>query len=147
MCYIHLAAYPRIVRYIMFLIFYQAPPRHGYTVIKEKPQSYDLEKLFGHRLLSESPKFHDMLADDAIAEKIASNLHFVDIANLSCTSGPVRQTMHGDKKKPSDKRLQLFCEAACEGGEKSECWACARMICKVSALPHFIQSCLHIQGG
>lgn len=128
-------AYPRIVRYVLYLVFHKAPPRHKVSLLREKgPEAYDLEQLMPAKLLSESPRLHEVFADDTIAEKIARHLHFVDITNLSRASKAVRQSIRGDKRMPNEKRLQLFCEASCIGGEKSECWACARMICKVSPM-------------
>ncbi|KAK0391489.1 hypothetical protein NLU13_0990 [Sarocladium strictum] len=129
--FIPFIAYPRIVRYLLYILFHRAPLTPRDQVLREKQsEAYRLEDMTPQTRLSEIPQLHEILMDDAMAEKIARHLHFVDITNLSRTSRSVRQSVYGGKKHPSAKRLQLFCEASCVRGQKSECWACARMTCK-----------------
>lgn len=73
---------------------------------------------------------------DAVAARVASHLHFSDVANLAMTSKVVRGAMLYPMFSEKDRvtRVDMFCEAACEDGFKSECWACAQLICEVSFL-------------
>lgn len=78
----------------------------------------------------EKPSLASLFADDNIAAKIASHLHYSDLVTISLTSKRMRGIMFhlgGPENRP-----ELLAERSCEG-DKGECWGCARVVCSVSA--------------
>lgn len=133
------AAWPRTIRYIIYMIFAKRTPEKDASNREKWDDSYDLESLYAAsgKFSTDSnhrPQLHEVLASDRIARKVARHLHFIDITNLSHSSRVMRHAIrHGAASRHNDQqqRMDMFCETACVGGDKRECWACARMICKV----------------
>lgn len=130
--------YPRSVRYILYMIFHNTTSGNRAQVKGPNKQKktyseiYVLDKLDHPEQSAESGPLYKLLASDAVAERIAQHLHFADVSNLARSSRMMRDAIRNGNGHDREERLQLFCEATCLGGEKGECWACARQICKVS---------------
>ncbi|POR36278.1 Uncharacterized protein TPAR_03513 [Tolypocladium paradoxum] len=91
----------------------------------------DLEKAALHDALrDDKASLVAMFREDAIATSLANHLHFDDIANVSRTSRTMRGAVFRPSPGHAEQRFDMICESACmDGAEKSECWACARVVC------------------
>ena len=87
---------------------------------------------------------------DAIAASLARYMHFDDVANVSRTSKAMSRAVFAPsvanaaddddscrrgRDAAAVARLDMLCAATCSdsggGSSKSECWACAKVICEV----------------
>ena len=137
---------PRPARALLYLTFGgPSAQRSGYAKIRhheeghsDGKESHAMARLLPRDMSTGGSRLREVLADDRIAKRIARHLHFIDISNLSSSSRDVWSAMYQGSGSRDAKRVQMLCEMACVGGKKSECWACARLICNVrsSALPH-----------
>ncbi|KAF4982822.1 hypothetical protein FZEAL_1614 [Fusarium zealandicum] len=78
------------------------------------------------------PSLAALLQDDRMVRRLAMNLHYSDLASLSFTSRLMRAALfHPSPDTWSrQRRIESLCEASCLAGQKSECWACERVICE-----------------
>jgi hypothetical protein len=66
-----------------------------------------------------------------VLERMASNLHYVDILRLSLASKRIRKTVFPPLEYESRRRA--FRLHSCGGNGNSKCWSCAIQICNVSS--------------
>ncbi|KND89962.1 hypothetical protein TOPH_05341 [Tolypocladium ophioglossoides CBS 100239] len=92
---------------------------------------HDLEKAALHDAgRDEKASLVAVFREDAIAASLANHLHFDDVANVSRTSRTMRRAVLHPAPGRGEQRFDMLCESACmAGAEKSECWACARLLC------------------
>lgn len=130
-----LLAPPAPVRAQLFLI--ARALRFRRRASKRNAAWQDLEKAAVHDAVrDEKASLVAMFREDAIATSLANHLHFDDVANVSRTSRTMRGAVFHPSPEHGEQRFDMICESTCMGGaEKSECWACARLICDVSAPP------------
>ncbi|KAI1111525.1 hypothetical protein F5Y14DRAFT_424844 [Nemania sp. NC0429] len=71
---------------------------------------------------------YSVLSHDAVLERIARQLHYVDAVNLSLASRRMREAMFPRQKSSlvEEKQLRYY---SCVGGKKTDCWACGIQIC------------------
>ncbi|GJN66229.1 hypothetical protein PLICBS_000245 [Purpureocillium lilacinum] len=100
-------------------------------------------------LLPERPSLETAFRHDAIAASLARYMHFDDVANVSRTSKAMSRAVFAPsvanaaddddscrrgRDAAAVARLDMLCEATCSdsggGSLKSECWACAKVICE-----------------
>ena len=98
-------------------------------------QSYDAELV----TISEKQKpqpasvdiFIHLLNEERILKALGSNLHFVDVLNLSSTCKAVRRALVSPSKEfEPHENLRVL---SCEDGSKLTCSTCNSQICRVSA--------------
>jgi len=93
----------------------------------------DLEK--GDTAEAEKRTLSGLFRHAAVAANIASHLHYSEVVNVSLSSKELRRmVLFGSEKTRDSERLELLTGNSCQG-EKSECWACARIICSVLLYP------------
>ncbi|KAH7312486.1 hypothetical protein B0I35DRAFT_488118 [Stachybotrys elegans] len=75
-----------------------------------------------------------LFLDDNIAAALVTHLHFAEVAKVALTSKSIRGAVLQSGSQRADHRKEMLCETACDKGTKTECWACARLICLDSIL-------------
>ena len=79
--------------------------------------------------------FVDLLSEGRIVEALASNLHFMDMFNLSSTCRAIREALGSSAKELEPyENLRVM---SCDDGSKITCWTCKSQICCVSAVPPY----------
>jgi hypothetical protein len=102
---------------------------------------YDLEKASLAVEDDEITSLSSLFRCEAVAIALARNLHLDDVANVSLASKGLRRAVLFPASSGKDTggcRKDLFYENSCDSGVKRECWACGKVVCKVSSMPRLV---------
>ncbi|KAI0866593.1 hypothetical protein F4860DRAFT_499914 [Xylaria cubensis] len=116
------------------LFFANRYARHWlhYRRSKTKQNARDAYALLPRRHHNKEGKekgLFSILSQEAIVEKIARDLHYADVVNLSLASRGIREAVF-PRQDASDVENKDLRYSSCRGNRKYDCWACGIQICE-----------------